>query len=281
MRRLLFGAIVSAIWVAQMPALAQTAALPPEVASAGVTEAQWDAVRDEVRRQAGRARVSERALQAAAAATGTRFAASGRFNALTLLQAVVDALDQQAEQIADLNAQLDRLTGDTDPEVARLFAQARAALDAGLLNQADRLLSEVSSRDLSGLQAADAEAARLRLRAAATIAARANVAYLRADYRAAADLFARSAGTAPESARMERWWSYMGQANMLLTQGDRFEFTALQEARSVLLTRALPLAPRSTSAREWAITQHDLGRAFEETAERQTGASALDSLFAP
>lgn len=126
---LIAAAICAGLLACSGAAFAEAAGvgLPPEIASAGVNQAQWGAVRDEVRRQASRARISEQALMAAAEATGARFAASGRFNALTLQQAVMEALSDQADQIAELQARLNRLAGDADPAIAGLFASARGA----------------------------------------------------------------------------------------------------------------------------------------------------------
>ncbi|HRK67891.1 MAG TPA: hypothetical protein PKY73_10100, partial [Hyphomonas sp.] len=144
--------------------------LPLEMASAGVTQAEWEAVRTEVKLHSRRAQVSEQALLAAAEATGARFAASGRFNALSLQQAVFEALKDQADQLADLQARLDSLINDTDPAIADLFNQAREALNAGHLLKADRILADVATRDLAGMQRADADVERLRTRAGETMA---------------------------------------------------------------------------------------------------------------
>ena len=68
LQRPLLAASVSVLMLAGLnAAAAQTmrAGLPPDLASAGVSIAQWDGVRAEVRRQAQRARISERALLAA------------------------------------------------------------------------------------------------------------------------------------------------------------------------------------------------------------------------
>ncbi len=263
--RFLTAAICAVLLACPGGAFAQTASsgLPPEVASAGVTQTQWGVVRVEVRRQASRARVSERALLAAAEATGARFAASGRFNALSLQQAVFEALEDQADQIAELQTRLDRLTGDADPAIAGLFAQARATLEAGRLREADRQLADISARDLAGLQAADAEADRHRLRAGDTIAARGQVAFLQADYLAAADHYARAADTVPQTALEERWKHQIHRARALYERGERFnEADSLRLATRVYLDQATPLAPLSARPYDWAVTQNNLGNAY-------------------
>jgi tetratricopeptide (TPR) repeat protein len=261
MRTLAMTAVTIGALLATAPtALSQNAGLPPEVASVGVTVAQWNAVREEVRRRASQARVSEQALLAAAEATGARFASSGKFNTLTLQSAVIEALEKQTEQLADLEARLQRLTGDADPEIARFFAQARAALDAGRLREADRLLADVSTRDLAGLQRAEAETERLRLRAADTIASRGRVALLEAEYLIAANHYGRAAETAPERDINARWSHRMGQAMAFYERGRLFgELEPLRGAERICRDIALPLAPRRTAPNEWAATHNVLG----------------------
>jgi len=230
------------------------------MASAGVTQAQWDRVQTEVRRQAARARVSERALIAAAEATGARFAASGRFSAVTLQRALVDVLETHADQIAALQARLDGFAADRDPDMAARFAAARAALDEGRLHEADQVLSEISLRDLASLQAADAEVERRRLRAGETIASRGQVAFLQADYLLAANHYARAAETAPESALDARWQYRTEQGLSLHERGRRFgDQDALLGAIRVYREEALPLAQRDSAPRNWAATQNNLG----------------------
>ena len=274
-------AVVALALATQGVALAQPSqGLPPAIASAGVTQAQWSQIQAEVRRQAQRAGVTEAALAAAAEAGGGNFARSGRFNALALQQAIFEELADQADQIAELQARLQTLTGDADPAIAACFAQARAAIDAGRLAEADRLLADISERDLAAMREADAEVERRRLRAVETIASRGQVAYVQASYRTAASHYARAAETAPESARERRWQFRSWQALALLQQGWRFETAALTEARDVFEASALPLAPRSVDPRNWANTQVNLGNVLNSLGERQAGADGLATLAA-
>ncbi|MGD9815080.1 MAG: hypothetical protein AB7Q23_02250 [Hyphomonadaceae bacterium] len=259
MRLLTIAALMLATLVAA-PAFAQP--IPDALRSAGVTQAQWDAIRAEARVQAERARISEAALLAAAEAASANFAASGRFNARRLERTIFDALADQADQIAELQHRLAALTGDADPGIAAIFTQARVALGAGRLADADRLLAQVAQRDLAAIQAADAEAERRRLRAGETIASRALVAVLQADYLAGADLYARAGETAPQSAIDARWDYTTRRGRALYDRGRLFvEQDSLR--RSIAAYEAgLALRPRAAGPLDWASLQADLGNAF-------------------
>jgi tetratricopeptide (TPR) repeat protein len=219
--------------------------LPREVASTGVSVAQWNEVREEVRKQSARARVSERSLLAVAEATGVQFSSSGSFNAASLQQIVIEALEDQANQLADLQARLNLLIGDSDRTIESIFMQARAALDSGNLREADRLMSDVSRRDLVALQIEEVQVERLRLRAGNTMASRGQVAYLQADYITAAQHFERARQTAPESALSDRAAFAFLQAKSLSKRGRLFsELERLIEAASLLKEVSLPLYER-------------------------------------
>ncbi|MES1200231.1 MAG: hypothetical protein ABUS57_02130, partial [Pseudomonadota bacterium] len=256
-------------------------ALPPAIASAGVTQAEWTAIRTEVSRQAHRANVSEAALLAAAEAAGANLARSGHFDALALEQTIFEQLAQQADQIAELQHRLDTLTGDADPQIARIYADARTALNDGRLTDADRLLAQASEHDLVLLQHADAEVAQRRLRAGDTIAARGQVAYIQADYSAAAGFFGRAADTVPQSAIQLRWRYVWYQASMFAQRAQLFgEPEASNEALRLYHDVALPLAPREARATDWAKTQNDMGVALRVLGEHGNNQALYDSVAA-
>lgn len=250
MRLLTLVVAFSAVLLAA-PADAQP--LPDSLRSAGVTQAQWDTISRQARAQARRANVSEAALIAAAEAASRNLVASGRIDADALQQTILDALRGQAEQIAELQRRLEALTGDDDAPVAALFQQARAALNEGRLDDADRLLAGVAASDLTAIRAADAEAERRRLRAGETIASRGQVAFVQADYRLAAEHYARAAEVVPQAAIERRWAYRRGQAEALFQRGERFvEPAALAEAVQVYESAVLPLAPREARPSDWA-----------------------------
>jgi hypothetical protein len=259
----------------------QNGALPAAVASAGVTQDQWTAIRAEVTRQARRAGASEAALLAAAEAAGANLAGSGHFNALSLQQAIFEQLANQADQIAELQHRLDALIGDSDPAIARIYADARTALDEGRLTDADGLLAQASERDLAALQQADAEAERRRLRAGETIAARGQVAYIQDDYIGAAAFYARAAGAVPQSAIQQRLPYVSQQAYSLRRRGELFnDMGALHEAFRVYRDAALPLASRGERPDARASIQNDMGIALLRLGERGDDQALHDAVAA-
>ena len=284
------AAVLAGALLAVAPALAQTSrsGLPPVIASAGVTQAQWDAIRREVRLQAQRAGVSEAALLAAAESAGSNFAGSRSFNALSLQQTIFEELSRQANQIAELQRRLAALTGDADPGIAEIFARARAALDGGRLAEADRLLAQVAERDLATIQQADTEAARRRLRAGRTLESRGDIAYVQANYSAAAANYDRAAVTVPQSAIEERW-RYLQRAGIARSaQGEHFaEPSQLHDAIRTFRA-ALPLARgldnRALSNGEIAyaaVRLADLGDLSQLPAAREALAAAQLAFAVP
>ncbi|HRP09629.1 MAG TPA: tetratricopeptide repeat protein, partial [Terricaulis sp.] len=222
-----------------------------------------------MRAQARRAHVSEAALIAAAEVAGANFARSGRFDALSLQQTIFEALAQQADQIAELQQRLDALTEDADPATAAIFAAARATLDEGRLADADSLLAQVAERDLAAILAADAEVEHRRLRAGETVASRGQVAFVRADYLAAADHYGRAAETVPQAATEQRWQYRILQTDALYVRGELFaEPEALREAVRLYRESIFPLAPRSSAPGRWGPTQNNLGLALKVLGER-------------
>jgi len=242
--------------------------MPDTLRSAGVSQAQWDAIRREARTQAQRAQISEASLLAAAQASGANLANSGRFDALGLQQTILETLAEQADQIAELQRRLDALTGDADPAVARIFAEARAALEEGRFDEADQLLAQVAESDLAAIQQADAEVERLRLRAGETIASRGQIASVQADYLRAADHYERAAETAPQTAIEARNIYSMYRRFALAIHRDQ---GALQ--RRVAELEALALSIRETDFSEWGRTQMTLGILHTQLAENGTTAS--------
>jgi len=163
------------------PAIAQQAGLPSEIASAGVTQSEWDTVVAEVRRQARRAGVAEAALLAAAERAGSNFARTGQFNAAALRDAIVNLLQSQAQTISELQERLTVLARADDPEIARLLNDARAAIDQGRLDDADHLLSQAEVSDLAAVAEAEARAERARERIADAIAERGRLEQIRGE----------------------------------------------------------------------------------------------------
>jgi hypothetical protein len=145
------------------------AGLPDSIASAGVTQAEWDSIQVEVRRQARRAGVAEAALLAVAERAGVNLAISGRYNATRLRDLILSQLESQARAIADLQARLEILIRAADPEIANLLASAQRAIDDGLLEDADRFLSLAEESDLAAIAIAEERSEHSRTRLAESI----------------------------------------------------------------------------------------------------------------
>lgn len=163
-------ALAALAWPQQ--GFAQSGALPPTIASAGVTQAEWDGIRAEVRTQARRAGVAEAALLAAAERAGANLARSGRFDAAALRDAIIGQLQTQARTIAELQDRLEVLARADDPQIAQLLTNARTAIGEGRLDDADHFLAQAEQSDLAAIAVAEARAERARARVADAIAER-------------------------------------------------------------------------------------------------------------
>lgn len=172
-QRLAYSLLLVALlcWAPQTAAQSN-APLPPAIASAGVTQAEWDAIRREARRQARRAGIAEAALLAAAERAGANLARSGRFDAAGLRDAIIAQLETQALAIAELQERLAVLARADDPEIAQLLTSARTAIGEGQLDDADLLLAQAEQSDLAAVAVAEARAERARARVADAITER-------------------------------------------------------------------------------------------------------------
>lgn len=130
--RLLAAALSAAVLAA--PALSH-AGLPPEILSAGVTEAAWNGVRLQVQRAATEKHVSERALGGVCLKMGIELARSRRLD----LSQLIALIDSRADEINALQQRLASEAEGSDPATAGLLQRASAAIDAGELDQADQL----------------------------------------------------------------------------------------------------------------------------------------------
>jgi len=256
-------AFALAVLTAAPPASA-TGPLPEALRSAGVTQAEWDALQAEVRAAAQRARVSERALAAVAERLSLVLAQDGRRIAVGDIMGQLDAL---ATRIAELELRLAAIARDEDPSIAALVNLARAAIQGGELEVADEALAEARGLRAERNALLQTQLNAGRLEEAAIVAAQGEVALLRADFLAAAALFDEAAELAPEGTR-ERWQYRMGQATALYQRGLRFEIAHLREAARIFRDLALPLASRETRPDDWSVTQNDLANALSVLGHR-------------
>jgi hypothetical protein len=167
--RLMFASVILALFLSPQCYAHPSAGLPPQIASAGVTVAQWEDILRQVRAQARRAGVAEAALMAAAERAGVNLAASGRFNAASLRDAIINQLETQARTISELTERLTVLARAADPEIANLLTSARIAINEGRLDDADRFLALAEESDLAAIAVAEARGEKARTRLAETI----------------------------------------------------------------------------------------------------------------
>lgn len=237
MYRLSWLAFAIVAW-AMVPAVSVAQAPPSEIRISGLTAAEADTLRAEVAR-------------------------------LAAARGVLTLLDEQARTLHSLQSRLGNLERADDPQIALLTSRARTSIDAGDLDSADHLLAEAAERDLAAVDIAEAQILRRRARAAAAIADRASLAGVVGQFTDAAALFGRAAEVAPADDRRAQWQYRLWQADALANQGENFvDQGALERARAVYATHALPLAPRTDRPLDWATTQNNLGAVLLTLAQR-------------
>jgi len=187
--------------------------------------------------------------------------------------------ERWAEKLAEIADRFRRLQqdvaaapGDT-PEIAGLKQQARAALDAGDLQQADDLLRRVLAEEDRAIE-------QRRLEAAATAAQRGQIALTRLRYREAAEHFAGAAARVPEGRVAERFAYLHEEAEALRRQGGEFGDNdalrgAIDRYRALLQVR-----PRDEAPLDWAQTQNNLGTALGALGGRESGTARLEDAVA-
>jgi tetratricopeptide (TPR) repeat protein len=185
---------------------------------------------------------------------------------------VGERLVEIASRYKELLIQVDARPED-EPEVARLKAAAREALETGDLDQADVLLAEVEQLQDSALD-------RLAREAAATRVQRGEVALTRLRYREAAAHFATAAGRVSPGQEKQALAYLDQEAATLYRQGEEFgDNAALADAIARYRT-LLDRRPRGRVPLDWAGTQHNLGAALLRLGERERGTARLEEAVA-
>ena len=185
---------------------------------------------------------------------------------------VGERLVEIASRYKELLIQVDARPED-EPEVARLKAAAREALETGDLDQADALLAEVEQLQDSALD-------RLALEAAATRVQRGEIALTRLRYREAAAHFAAAAGRLPPG-QEEQALAYLDQeADALYRQGEEFGDNAALVDAIARYRALLDRRPRERVPLDWAMTQNNLGNALLTLGERESGTARLEEAVA-
>ena len=184
------------------------------------------------------------------------------------LEQLEPRLVEIADQYGRLLSQVTVAPGD-EPEVAQLKGEAKAALEAGEVEQADTCLERV-------LAAQDAALERRRLEAAATAAQRGAIALTRLRYRDAAEHFAAAAKRVP-SGNEEQALSYLDQeADALYRQGGEFGDNEALEMASSRYRTLLQHRTRERVPLDWAMTQNNLGAALRTLGARERGTGRLE-----
>jgi tetratricopeptide (TPR) repeat protein len=184
-----------------------------------------------------------------------------------------------AAQYRQLRAQIVPEPGDA-PEVAHLKDAARVELDAGRLEEADALLSQVEAAQDAVLDQQQREIERQRIERSATAAQRGGIALTRLRYSEAAAHFAEAARRLPPG-QEEQALHYLDlEAGALYHQGDEFgDKTALVDA----IARYRALLDRRDRERvplQWAMTQNSLGLALSRLGERENSTGRLEEAVA-
>ncbi|HNG51624.1 MAG TPA: tetratricopeptide repeat protein, partial [Plasticicumulans sp.] len=174
-----------------------------------------------------------------------------------------------------------------DPAIRALIEQARAAVQQGDYDAADRSLAEAEYADLAAARQAEqlAEQARVAARqhlltAAATRAERGDLAMTRIDYLAAAEHFRQATALVPAEDSETRADYLHRQANALYQQGDEFGDNAALLNAIAIWRKTLELRPRERVPLDWATTQNNLGLVLWRLGERESGTARLQEAVA-
>ena len=191
-----------------------------------------------------------------------------------------------AMQWRQLHAQVAAEPSDA-PEVTQLKDAARAALDAGRLDEADDLLARVETAQDAALdqrqlmlEQQQRQVEQQQIERAATAAQRGGIALTRLRYREAAQHFAAAARRLPP-AQDEQAVAYLDQeAGALFRQGEEFgDNDALVDAIA-RLHALLDRRPRERAPFDWARTQNNLGTALWSLGERESDTARLEEAVA-
>jgi tetratricopeptide (TPR) repeat protein len=170
-----------------------------------------------------------------------------------------------------------------DPATAALAAQAKAAIDGGLYDEADAMLLRARDQEIAAARQAeqlarDAQQAAERrwLRAAEADGKRGDLAMTRLKYVDAAQHYAAAASSVPAARQDERRQYLEKEADALYQQGfERGDNRAAAQAidRHRALARA---TDRATMPLDWARTQTNLGNALATLGEREAETARLE-----
>lgn len=208
-----------------------------------------------------------------------------RFQAILATQAMtaeqrLARLDELAAWLVGTVAQLTRPANDA-PELARLKAEAAAALNAGDFERAMDLLREVRSHLRDGRRRTEArlaeeiEALRVQMIEEAAAAARmAELALARCEYDAASALFEEAAGNVPVTERKQELEYRQRQAETLAAKAEATGDAKALAAAVAAFRKALGLVDRTQDPAAWARNNVGLGDMLVALGTRDPAANA-------
>ncbi len=241
--------------------------LPATMASAGVTQHEWDAVHAEVQNQVRLRGYSEQVVTQLA--TEVLQAQPGQS-----IQTYVSLVRSGASRLIEMQTALRALNPGDNTQLVALRARAVEAADAGRLRDALALQDEYVVTFQGSIQELLDQPY---LDLAAAIAASADTAFTLGNYLDAADRFHRAAETAPASAALVRWRYFDSEGAALYAHGSesvmrgRPDYNAIDRGLRVFIDQALPLVPRETHPREWNISAEGVAHLCEMLASPTCG----------
>src|SRR5262245_12618720 len=180
----------------------------------------------------------------------------------------LELLGVKVAEIADRFKALQRaqsaLSSD-DPKAATLEAQARKAIDAGELAQADAFLARIENEQSDVLDRAG------------TLAKRGEIALARLRYVEAATHFAKAASILPRGTYEGKRIGFITRrATALYQQGEEFGDNGALRLASELYSRFIDLHPRERVRLQWAALHNKLGDALRVLGGRENGTANLE-----
>lgn len=263
------AALASAL-LAAAPASAQTngSGLPPSVASAGVTQDQWDATLARSGRLASELGMTQNAVRNLAI---TYLGAERRLP----FGEAVQQLDAALRALAAHRADVARAAPILPPALLAQRAQAIALVDQGMLREARSAYAALIAQARASVSVPARSHAEL-------LAESAGLASIDGDFAASASLYGAAADLAADTDIATRWWWRNSRANQLTKQGERTgREVDLRAAVREFETQVVPLTSRQTRPLEWASTQNDLAlplRMLGEMGDDVAAQRAIDAL---
>ena len=192
-----------------------------------------------------------------------------------------EQLVQMASHFAQAQNELETLDPD-DPRAAELAGQAKRALDAGRLTEADNLLDQAKEIELAAYRQAQelrkkAQEAddRHTLGAARLPSSRGNVALTQLAYLAAAEKFRQASDLLPGTHPIERGDYLYRQGDALYRQGNEYGDNAALLGAVAAFRNAQQEWTRDRVPLDWAKAQSYLGNALTRLGERASGTAHL------